>query len=189
MHWVFAFDRDDTVAVDPKRGPIPLEWVRHLAHETPHEVWATGNQTLCSEAEIPGTAELIERYEQRWGDPREHFAARSHPKVEEPVDLPHDAPDPDIVTAVYLHQGYPAPRGFSEGKSLSRRERLRLLAALRPECTNYFVIDNKYLGDLDPWTHLYPAEFVELVETFAPLPAVAPSEDVEVPATYDWPLE
>ena len=35
---------------------------RHLAHETDHEVWAIGNQTLKGEADIPGIEELAKRY-------------------------------------------------------------------------------------------------------------------------------
>jgi len=45
---VFAFDRDWTIDVNPhpRHDAVPLEWVRHLAHETPHAVYAIGNQTL-----------------------------------------------------------------------------------------------------------------------------------------------
>lgn len=61
---VFAFDRDDTV--DVSNGPVPLSAVRELAHNTSHEVWAIGNQTLTQEADIPGITEareqLIDRY-------------------------------------------------------------------------------------------------------------------------------
>lgn len=60
---VLAFDRDYTVDVNPHPHPdkpaVPLSWVRHLAHETGHVVFATGNQTLKSEAEIPGVAEIV----------------------------------------------------------------------------------------------------------------------------------
>ena len=62
---VFAFDRDWTVDVNPppgEREAVPLEWVRHLAHETDHEVWAIGNQDLREEADIPGIVELAEQY-------------------------------------------------------------------------------------------------------------------------------
>lgn len=61
---VFAFDRDDAIDVNPhpSRGPmVPLAWVRYLAHETGHEVWATGNQALKREADIPGKDEAVER--------------------------------------------------------------------------------------------------------------------------------
>lgn len=56
---VFAFDRDYTV--DVSLGPVPLEWIRKLAHETEHEVRATGNQALRDEADIPGDEELTRR--------------------------------------------------------------------------------------------------------------------------------
>ena len=56
---VFAFDRDLTV--DVNEGPVPLALVRHLAHDTDHEVWATGNQLLKAEAGIPGIDEIIKR--------------------------------------------------------------------------------------------------------------------------------
>ncbi len=58
---VFAFDRDHTVDVNPPTGDraaVPLAWIRHLAHRTDHVVFATGNQRLKDEAEIPGTAEI-----------------------------------------------------------------------------------------------------------------------------------
>ena len=56
---VFAFDRDLTV--DVNEGPVPLALVRHLAPETEHEVWATGNQLLKQEAGIPGITEILAR--------------------------------------------------------------------------------------------------------------------------------
>lgn len=69
---VFCFDRDHTVSVS--FGPVPLEWVRLLAHRTEHEVWATGNQQLKTEAEIPGVAEARERT----GDDRHLQENRRH---------------------------------------------------------------------------------------------------------------
>ena len=61
---VFAFDRDWTVDVNPHphHEAVPLAWVRHLAHDTDHEVWAIGNQDLKDEADIPGIETLAERY-------------------------------------------------------------------------------------------------------------------------------
>ena len=187
MQCVFAFDRDDTVTSGSAPGPIPTAWVKHLADETDHEVWATGNQKLTGEAGIPGTDDLIERYHERWGDPVEHFEARSHPKVETREGLPAGAPDPDIVSAVYLREGNPAPSGWQSGGSLSRTRSLRLLAALFPDHDEYVVIDNKYLGHLREWTHLYPEEFVSFVGTLDSLADVATPEDVGVPEEYDWP--
>lgn len=61
---VFAFDRDETVDVNPPKGrrAVPLSWVRHLAHETHHEVWAIGNQQLRDEAGIPGIEEALREF-------------------------------------------------------------------------------------------------------------------------------
>lgn len=60
----FAFDRDWTVDVNPHPGheAVPLAWVRHLAHETGHAVYAIGNQRLASEADIPGIPAIVERH-------------------------------------------------------------------------------------------------------------------------------
>lgn len=61
--YILAFDRDWTVDISPhpKRETVPIEWVRYWAHESPHEVWAIGNQDLVEEADIPGTIESIRR--------------------------------------------------------------------------------------------------------------------------------
>ena len=58
---VFAFDRDWTVDVNPNpnKEAVPLEWVRHLAHETEHAVYAIGNQLLADEAAIPGVVDIV----------------------------------------------------------------------------------------------------------------------------------
>ena len=59
---VVAFDRDRTVETGIPSGPVPLGWVRYLARETDHEVWAIGNQALTREAGIPGIAEAVDRH-------------------------------------------------------------------------------------------------------------------------------
>ncbi|MFW6018550.1 MAG: HEAT repeat domain-containing protein [Halapricum sp.] len=66
---VFAFDRDWTVDVNPhpNRDAVPLEWVRHLAHETEHAVYAIGNQDLAAEAAIPGVVDIVGRHPDDWG--------------------------------------------------------------------------------------------------------------------------
>ena len=67
MH-VFAFDRDWTVDVNPhpNHEAVPLEWVRHLAHETDHAVYAIGNQDLAEEAAIPGVVDIVGRHADDW---------------------------------------------------------------------------------------------------------------------------
>jgi len=65
---VFAFDRDWTVDVNPhpRHEAVPLEWVRHLAHETDHAVYAIGNQTLAEEAAIPGVVDIVGHHDDAW---------------------------------------------------------------------------------------------------------------------------
>ena len=67
---VFAFDRDWTVDVNPhpRHYAVPLEWVRHLAHETNHAVYAIGNQDLADEAAIPGVVDIVGRHPDQWGE-------------------------------------------------------------------------------------------------------------------------
>lgn len=160
---VFAFDRDETVSVNGPdiRQAVPLEWIRYLAHETEHEVWAIGNQDLKEEADIPGDAEAAERYEQRWGDPNEHVDKRTEPKLEESVIEEPGAPDPDLTTALHVRDEY--------GGRLERQQRLRLLSALFPQARAYIVVDNFYLDHVGDWTHFFPWEFVEFAELGASL--------------------
>jgi hypothetical protein len=67
---VFAFDRDWTVDVNPhpRHEAVPLEWVRHLAHETDHPVYAIGNQDLAEEAAIPGVVDIVGRHSDDWDE-------------------------------------------------------------------------------------------------------------------------
>jgi hypothetical protein len=67
---VFAFDRDWTVDVNPHphRAAVPLEWVRHLAHETDHAVYAIGNQLLANEAAVPGVVDIVGMHPDAWGE-------------------------------------------------------------------------------------------------------------------------
>ncbi|QLD84523.1 HEAT repeat domain-containing protein [Natronomonas halophila] len=65
---VFAFDRDWTVDVNPhpNKAAVPLGWVRELAHETEHAVYAIGNQDLASEAAIPGVVDIVGMHPDDW---------------------------------------------------------------------------------------------------------------------------
>ncbi|WP_254821917.1 HEAT repeat domain-containing protein [Haloglomus halophilum] len=65
---VFAFDRDWTVDVNPhpSRQAVPLGWVRELAHETEHAVYAIGNQDLAEEAAIPGVVDIVGMHPDDW---------------------------------------------------------------------------------------------------------------------------
>ncbi len=70
MTLVFAFDRDWTIDVNPhpRHEAVPLEWVRYLAHETDHAVFAIGNQDLADEASIPGVVDIVGRHSDDWDD-------------------------------------------------------------------------------------------------------------------------
>ncbi|MFW6017468.1 MAG: adaptin protein [Halapricum sp.] len=67
-YFVLAFDRDQTVDVNPpaEKDAVPLSWIKHWAEEADHEVWAIGNQKLKSEAGIPGVREAVMRLENEW---------------------------------------------------------------------------------------------------------------------------
>lgn len=62
--YVIAFDRDETISVNPpkEKKPVPLSWVKTLAQSPECEVYATGNQLLKEEAGIPGIEELVEAH-------------------------------------------------------------------------------------------------------------------------------
>lgn len=168
---VYAFDRDSTVDVNPPDDgsqAVPLAWVRHLAHETEHVVWATGNQTLATEADIRGDDAAIEGYRERWGDPEEHVERRPASNLEVQVLSGPDAPAPDLTTAVYEY--------VTEGDRLDRHQRVRLVGALHPEAERRIAVDNRYLGFAEGWEHYQGWEFVEEVTEAARLSDAAPLE-------------
>lgn len=155
---VYCFDRDSTVDVNPPdsgHAGVPLEWVRYLAHETEHAVWATGNQKLAAEADLPGDEEVIEQFVDRWGDPVELIERRPASNLEVPVTDDPTEPDPDLVTALAVYmQGNDRP---------TRQQRIRLVAALYPDADRYIAIDNRYLGYVPDFEHYQAWEFIEEV--------------------------
>jgi hypothetical protein len=134
---VFAFDRDETVDVnphpDPEKEPVPLAWVRHLTHHTEHAVYAHGHQALTLEAEVPG----LRRAKERAND----IEADSHWSEVLGVDI--------------------ESRSYAEG--LTRRERVRLVECVHPDAEEYVVVDDVDLSDLDGWQHYHSWEFVAAV--------------------------
>jgi hypothetical protein len=77
---LYCFDRDATVETGIPRGPVPLLTVRRLSDENP--VYATGNQRLRGEADIPGVKDLQEGHTSRrdgisivWQNESENFDA------------------------------------------------------------------------------------------------------------------
>ena len=99
---VFAFDRDWTVDVNPhpSREAVPLEWVRQLAHDTAHAVYAIGNQALADEAAVPGVVDIVGMHpddRDDWlGDKRPDGRYGRFPTRRERLDLIADLhPDAD----------------------------------------------------------------------------------------------
>jgi len=104
---VFAFDRDWTVDVNPhpRHDAVPLEWVRHLAHETPHAVYAIGNQSLADEAAIPGVVDVVGQHPDDWdewlGDKQADGRYEQFPQRRERLSLIADLhPDADGYVVV-----------------------------------------------------------------------------------------
>ena len=60
---LYCFDRDATVETGIPRGPVSLQTVRRLAEE--NTVYATGNQRLREEADIPGVRDIQDSYVSR----------------------------------------------------------------------------------------------------------------------------
>lgn len=137
---VLCFDRDHTVSVNshPQRAAVPTGWVQYWAHETDIPVWATGNQHLKSEAEIPGLSEaeflwnnyLDEgEYEYSNSDFDHHIQPRRRDGLRLIQDL-YEATFPD-------------------------------------EDFRFIVVDDVDVSDLaaeGPWTHYFPWDFVAAVE-------------------------
>lgn len=138
---ILCFDRDRTVSVNPapNRRAVPIGWVQYWAHETETPVWATGNQHLRSEASIPGIREA----EFAW---REYVTGKDYEYEESEFE------------------NYWKP---------CRRDGLRIIqdvyqAVFPDEDFRFVVVDDVDVSDLSeegPWTHYFPWNFVEYVES------------------------
>lgn len=137
---VLCFDRDFTVSVNPRPGKeaVPIGWVQYWAHETDIPVWATGNQHLKSEAEIPG----IEEAERAW---MEYIAGEEY-----------EYENSNLVD-------YSKPRR-RDGLRLIQD----VYEAVFPdEDFRFIVVDDVDVSDLSeegPWTHYLPWDFFEQVQ-------------------------
>lgn len=174
---VICFDRDRTVSVNPppRSGDpaVPLAWVKYLAHDeraTAVDVWATGNQQLCEEAMIPGTAEAVAYWSQYGAT---HTDRRAN--------------DESVTAYPGLDREPPRP---------CRRDRLRLIADLygqpqKQAATDteqtqrpvFVVVDDVELKDLstEGFAHFLPWMFCVLTEDTGGQPAVFEPVDVSLP--------
>jgi len=138
---VFCFDRDSTVSVNPhpEHRAVPIGWLQFWAHIEEIPVFTTGNQHLRVECEIPGIREA----ESLW----EEYIAGEEYEYENSEFENHIKP--------------------------RRRDGLRLIQdvyqeAFPDEDFRFIVVDDADVSDLSnegPWTHYFPWDFVEAVES------------------------
>lgn len=100
--YVFAFDRDQTVSVNPppEKRAVPLEWVSTLGQSSACAVYATGYQRLTDEADIPGIEELVDAHPTAEITPIDGDAQINgyHPTRSERLDILADLyPDADRI--------------------------------------------------------------------------------------------
>jgi hypothetical protein len=85
-------------------------------------------------------------------------------------DLADEAAIPGVVDIVGKHPddwgdwlGDKRPNGYYE-RFPERRERLDLIADLHPDASDYVVVDDLDLSDVDDWDHYHAWEFVPAVK-------------------------
>ena len=137
---VLCFDRDDTVSVNPHpdHRAVPIGYIQWWAHCTDIPVWATGNQHLRVECEIPGIREA----ESLWED---HI----------------DGAEYDYGNSQFEDYWKPRRR---DGLRIVRDV---YEAAYPDEDFRFIVVDDEDVSDLEeegPWTYYTPWQFVEAVE-------------------------
>ena len=175
---VVCFDRDRTVSVNPSPRPderaVPLAWVKYLAHDAEAanvDVWATGNQRLCEEAAIPGTAEAVACWKRLGvGD---SVAASNASEEEGYAGLDRDPPRPRrrdrlrLIADLYRHSP-PA-----EGDSLDEGTHHPV----------FVVVDDAVLKDMyeEGFEHFLPWVFCVLVEETDGQPEVFEAAGVSLP--------
>jgi hypothetical protein len=138
---ILCFDRDYTVSVNPHpdHRAVPIGYVQWYAHELEIPVFATGNQHLKTEAEIPG----IRDAEHAW---KEYIT---------------NGEDYDYENSQF--EDYIEPRR-RDGLRLIQD----LYEETFPDQKfRFVVVDDADVSDLEdegPWTHYFPWNFVEAVE-------------------------
>lgn len=133
---VICFDRDHTVSTNPKPGreSVPLSWVKALRDDDDTFVWATGNQHLRKEANIPGLDEAREIFEMMGNG--EFDYKKRHPQAYKPARR-------EILRLIQdIHEFmYDVDIEYIVVDDVNLRDM-----------------------EKDGWTHYYPWDFVEVVE-------------------------
>jgi hypothetical protein len=137
---VLCFDRDRTVSVNPHpdHRAVPIGHIQWWAHVQEIPVWASGNQHLRVECEIPGIREAEELWE-------EYIAGEEYEYQNSQFDDFHKPRRRDglrLIQDVYQE-------------------------AFPDEDFRFVVVDDANVSDLEeegPWTYYAPWEFVEAVE-------------------------
>lgn len=138
---VLCFDRDYTVSVNPhpEHRAVPIGWIQYWAHVVEIPVWATGNQHLCVEAEIPGISEAEQAWEEYAGGEEYEYENSEF----ENFLSPRRRDGLRIIRDVYE-------------------------STFPDEDFRFVVVDDADVSDLEdggPWTHYVPWDFVEAVES------------------------
>lgn len=139
---VLCFDRDYTVSVNPHpdHRAVPIGWLQHWYHVEEIPVWATGNQHLKTEAEIPGIRDAEHAWKEYITDGEEYEYENS--QFEDYIK-PRRRDGLRLVQDVYE-------------------------AAFPNEDFRFVVVDDVDVSDLSsegPWEHWLPWRFVEAVES------------------------
>lgn len=138
---VLCFDRDYTVSVNPHpdERAVPIGWVQYWAHVEEIPVWATGNQHLKTEAEIPGIREAEDAWEEYVTGEEYEYANSQF----EDFHKPRRRDGLRLVQDVY-EETFP-DTDF-----------------------RFVVVDDADVSDMEdegPWTHRFPWGFVKTVES------------------------
>jgi hypothetical protein len=138
---VLCFDRDHTVSVNPHpdERAVPIGWIQYWAHKDEIPVFATGNQHLRVEAEIPGISEA----EYLWEDHIEGNEYEYENSQFEDYIKPRRRDGLRLIQEVY-QEAFPT------------------------EDFQSIVVDDVDVSDLSdegPWTHYFPWNFVKTVES------------------------
>jgi len=140
---VLCFDRDHTVSVNPhpERAAVPIGWVQYWAHETDIPVWASGNQHLKSECEIPGLSEAEFLWEEYLCNPQYEFENSEFENFIKPTRRDGLRLIQDLYEQTFPETDF-----------------------------RFIVVDDVDVSDLaaeGPWTHYFPWDFRAAVEAGA----------------------